>query len=322
MEHTHVGIDISKDTFNAAYCEGMSKWHEQSFSNSNEGRRKLLKWVSGKDVVFTMEATGYYHLETALFLQRSHKVFVSNPMLVKRFSQMRLQRGKTDRADAKMIADYSSFNEGELRSWEPADGLLGEARALLTVAKQLQQQITQSQNSIHALKQTEAGRSACASLVSLLRTQRTLLRKTEKSIMDAVKAEHGEMLNAIQSIPGVGPKTAAGLIVCTNGFRHFTNHKQVCAYVGLSPRVYESGTSVKGKGRICKLGNPYLRRCLYLCAVSAMTCNPMMKEYKKSLTDRGKHNKVALVAVANKLLKVAFAIAKSGQRWHGEVPKN
>ena len=266
-----------------------------------------------------MEATGYYHMETALFLQKSSIVHICNPMLVKRYSQLRLKRGKTDRADARLIAEFAASNEDMLRAWKPMEGRLAEARGLLTAAKQVQKQIQQTRNTIHALKLTKAGKAAALAMTGLLRAQRESLRKIEAVIADIVGKEQEATYKALLSVPGIGPKTAAALIVCTNGFADFENSGQLCAYVGLSPRVFESGTSVKGKGHICKLGNPYLRRCLYMCAVSAMICNPVMKAYKDSLTARGKHTTVALVAVANKLLRTAFAIAKSDKHWNPEV---
>lgn len=318
MSHIHVGIDISKDSFNAAYRDAESKWHEESFKNTVAGRRKLLRWA-GTNAHFTMEATGYYHNETALFLQKVSTVHVCNPMVVKRYSQLRLNRGKTDRADARLIAEFARNNEDMLRVWRPLEGRLGEARALLTVAKQIKKQIQQTANAIHALKLTEAGKLAAELLKPLQQTQKKALAEVERKLTKIVKTEHKAMYNAIVSIPGVGDKTASALIVCTNGFVDFENPKQLCAYVGLSPRVFESGTSVKGKGHICKLGNPYLRQCLYMCAVSAMTCNPVMKAFKESLVARKKQNTVALVAVANKLLRTAFSLAKKNQRWNPEV---
>jgi len=318
MAHLHVGIDISNKTFNAAFRDGASKWHEQEFQNTMAGRKNLLAWA-GSDAHFTMEATGYYHVETALFLHKSAVVHVCNPMLVKRFSQMRLKRGKTDRADARMIMEFAATNEDMLRAWNPLKSLMGEARGLLTAAKQVQKQIQQTRNAVHALKLLETGREAAKLLVKHLLSQRKILRSIEARIKEIIEKEHGALYKAILSVPGIGPKTAAALIVCTNAFQYFDNARQLCAYVGLSPRVFESGTSVKGKGHICKLGNSYLRQCLYMCAVASMTCNPRMIAYKGSLTERGKHNTVALVAVANKLLRTAFAIAKSGKHWNLEV---
>lgn len=319
MAQKHVGIDISKDKFNAAYQISQGIWSDAEFTNTPTGRKKLLVWA-GADSVFTMEATGYYHMETAMFLHdKKCMVHVANPMLVKRFSQMRFQRGKTDKADARMIAEYAVCNEARLRDWAPAEGRLGEARSLLTSIKQVSKQITQSVNCLEALKLTKAGRIAAHGMAVLLRAQRRTLSALEESLQVIVKEEFKDMYNAIITIPGVGPKTTAALIVCTNGFKEFENQKQVCAYVGLSPRVYESGSSVRGKGHICKLGNPYLRHLLYMCAVSSLMHNPECRKFKESLEERGKKPKVAIVATANKLLRIAFSVAKNKTTWNPEM---
>jgi len=319
MAQKHVGIDISKDTFNAAYQISKGCWSDAEFENKPSGRKKLLEWA-GEDAVFTMEATGYYHLETALFLHgKKRRVHVANPMLVKRFSQMMFQRGKTDRADARMIAEFAVCNEDRLRDWRPAEGRLGEARTLLTAIKQVSKQITQSSNCLGALKLTKAGKTAALAMAILLRSQRRALLALEKSLQIIVKEEFKDMYDAIISIPGIGPKTTAALIVCTNGFKEFQNQKQVSAYVGLSPRVFESGSSVRGKGHICKLGNPYLRKLLYMCGVTSLQHNPICSKYSDSLESSGKAKKVVIVAVANKLLRIAFSVAKTGTTWKPEL---
>ena len=99
------------------------------------------------------------------------------------------------------------------------------------------------------------------------------------------------------------------LIVLTGAFTKFSNAKQLSSYFGLSPRIFESGTSVKGKARITKMGMSKIRAMLYVCAWSAKRCNTACKELYDRLVAKGKSKRLALIAVANKLLKQAFAIA-------------
>lgn len=315
----HVGIDISKDTFNAAFKDSEGRWRESSFVNKAKGFRELLSWV-GSTAKFTMEATGYYHLETALFLHgKGQTVHVSNPMLVKRFSQMRFQRAKTDRADARMISEYSVVNATELRIWKPATTEMAKARTIITAIKQLDKQNAQTMSCIHALKLTTAGRATATRLVPLLKAQRTLRRDLEKSVEELVKDSFDEEYKCALTIPGVGEKTASSIIVCTNGLKDFTTSKQIVAYVGLSPRVFESGSSVRGRGHICKLGSGYLRKLLYMCAVSSLRCNKPCRLFYDKLVASGKPKKVAMVAVANKLLRTIFSLIKAKCAWSLEV---
>jgi transposase len=117
------------------------------------------------------------------------------------------------------------------------------------------------------------------------------------------------MYDQLQSIPGLGRKTALFLIVITGGFRKFENHKQLASYIGISPRIFESGTSVKGRAKICKMGMSKIRAMLYVCAWSAKKCNKACKELYDRLVENGKSKKLAFIAVVNKLIKQAFAIA-------------
>lgn len=137
------------------------------------------------------------------------------------------------------------------------------------------------------------------------------MEKIENEINDLIDKNNHEDFNNLQTIPGIGKKSAAALIATTDAMQRFDNHRQVCSYFGLSPRTFQSGTSVKGKARICKMGMSRIRRLLYLAAVSASRYNPPCRELYQRLVMAGKAKKLALVAVANKLIKIAFAICKN-----------
>ena len=116
----------------------------------------------------------------------------------------------------------------------------------------------------------------------------------------------------LRTIPGIGLKTALFLIVVTDGFKKFENAKQLCSYVGITPTIRESGSSVRGRSRISKVGNRKLRNLLFMCSMSAYKQNKGCREIFVRITNKGKSKKLALIAVSNKLLKQSFAIAKSG----------
>ena len=116
----------------------------------------------------------------------------------------------------------------------------------------------------------------------------------------------------MKSIPGLGEKTALFLIVTTTGFTKFEKASQLCSYVGITPTIRESGSSVRGRSRISKVGNKKLRNLLFLCAFSACKYNKNCRAIYERIIAKGKSKKLALIAVANKLLKQAFAIVKSG----------
>jgi len=134
----------------------------------------------------------------------------------------------------------------------------------------------------------------------------------ESYIESTIKENEPEMLTNLTSISGIGKKTALMLISSTNAFSTFENHKQLSAYFGLAPAERTSGTSIKGRSRITKKGNPLIRNHLFLCSFTAYKHNPQCKALYKRIVDKGKSKKLALIAVCNKLLKQAYAVAKSG----------
>jgi transposase len=123
------------------------------------------------------------------------------------------------------------------------------------------------------------------------------------------KKHYSAMLASLESIPGIGRKTAIMLLVASRGFVRFSAYRKLSSYMGLCPRIFESGTSVKGKARICKMGMSSMRAMLYVCAWSAKGYNKACSELYERLLAKGKAKKLALIAVVNKLLKQAFAIA-------------
>lgn len=133
-----------------------------------------------------------------------------------------------------------------------------------------------------------------------------------------VKENEPELLSNLQSIPGVGRKTALLLINGTDGFRQFSRASQVISYVGLVPMEYSSGSSVRKQSRIGKTGNPQIRNHLFLCAFTASQHNKQCKALYERIIAKGKSKKLALVAVCNKLIKQSFAIAKRGLPYDAE----
>ena len=302
-----IGIDISKDFFDVV---DMSNQHFQ-FQNSSKGFKAFSKLLSA-DSVCVMEATGYYHLRLAYFLlENEFKVSIVNPLSVKRFIQMKLSKIKTDKSDAKMIRLYGQNNE--LKLWkgnsENQVELLQIARLLDSYTKQT----TALKNKIHGEK--TLGKPSTIVFHSLKRSLKFIQK--EKELLEArmetlVKEDHAAMLTNLESIPGMGRKTASLLIVYTDAFSRFDSAAALCSYCGITPIIRKSGTSVNGRPRISKMGNQKLRNLLFLCSFTASMHNKACKDIYQRITNKGKSKKLALIAVSNKLLKQAFAIAKSG----------
>lgn len=146
---------------------------------------------------------------------------------------------------------------------------------------------------------------------SLKNIERELL-KLEEKLLVLVKKIHQDLLTRIETIPGIGKKTALALVVLTDGFERFQSGSELCSYSGLTPMIRQSGSSVRGRAKISKMGNTKLRNLLFMCSFNACKYNKACKAIYDRIVAKGKSKKLALIAVCNKLLKQAFAIAKSG----------
>jgi transposase len=301
------GVDISKDVFDVVDSNGK---HFQ-FPNNSKGFKDLFKAISSEALV-VMEATGYYHYSLAQFLyEQGVMVSVVNPLSVKRFIQMKLSKVKTDKADAKAICEYATINEVPL--YTARNKHQAECLQILSMLDIYIKQSTALKNKMHGEK--TLGKPSKAVFHSLNRTLKAVqgeMKVLEDRLMDLVKEEQQKQLTLLKSIPGMGNKTAMHLIVITNGFSNFENARQLCSYTGITPIIRVSGSSVRGKSRISKMGNSKLRNLLFMCSFTACKHNKACREIYERIIAKGKSKKLALIAVCNKLLKQAFAIAKSG----------
>ena len=309
----YFGIDISKDVFDV--CDNNLNYYQ--FKNSVLGFKKLLKLLD-KDSICVMEATGYYHVRLAYFLLESgFGVSVVNPLKIKRFIQMSLSKVKTDKSDSKMIQMYGQERSPKL--WLGQSKTQQKSLQLSRLLSVYVKQSTQIKNKLHG--ETVLGMPSQVVIESLKRHLESLekeIKILELKLKENVKSEYQESLTLLKSIPGIGEKTALMLLVFTDGFHRFESSKELCSYTGITPIIRQSGSSVKGRSRISKMGNSKLRNLLFMCSFNACKYNKTCKALYDRIVAKGKSKKLALIAVCNKLLKQAFAIVKTGIPYDNE----
>jgi transposase len=306
-----VGADISKAYFDLYFKGTSGKERKAKLSNDKKGFQELTKMIpSGAWVV--MEASGPYYYQLACFLHKKGiKVAVINPLVIRRFMQMQLKRAKTDSADAKGIAAYGELME--LKTWEPLKENYLKIKQWYSIRKQLIKHLHATTRQMEAFIATGKPDSKIrAALEEEIRHTNIKVKAAEEQMNELIEQENSVIKEQLESIPGIGPKTSLLLIVALRGFENFENYKQVISYLGLSPRIYESGSSVRGRSKICKMGMAEVRKCLYMAARSARKYNTGCKELYERLRAKGKAHRVAMIAVVNKLLKQAFAIVEAG----------
>jgi transposase len=309
LDHV-LGIDIAKKTFDVELL-GMPKPHRAQFANSPEGYAKLSAWLSRWKVECVhacVEATGGYERTLARYLfDTGHRVSVVNPVCVKGQAQSELSRLKTDRADAGLIARYCQKHRPE--PWQPPAPEIEHLRVLLARLADLQGMHTQEAN---RLQQSGDSPMACASIEAVLAVLDEQIAAIEREIKDHID-RHPELKRdreLLESIPGIGPKTSSFLLVLM--LRRFGSAREAAAFVGLAPRPYESGTSVRIRTRISKTGSTVARSALYWPAIAAMRWSDVFGAFRDRLKARGKHSMLIITAMMRKLLGVAYGVLKSG----------
>ena len=305
----YFGIDISKDVFDVSGADG----NHHQFKNDLSGFKKLLR-LTNEFSHCVMESRGVYHLRLCYYLEeKGIAVSVENPLSIKRFIQMRLTKIKTDKRDSQMIYEYAVNSGVELRLWKGQSETQIACSQIISLTNLYTKQTTALKNKL----QTEESMGSPCSIVirSLKRSLKHLkneIDKLEDSLLELVKLDNQDLLTRVESIPGIGRKSSMLLIVLTGGFERFNKSSELCSFAGLTPMIRESGSSIRSRSRISKMGNRRLRKTLFMCSLSAKKYNKACKEIFDRIVAKGKSKKVALIAVCNKLLKQAFALAKSG----------
>ena len=309
----YFGIDVSHLVFDVTDSDG----NHYQFSNKAIGFKKFEKLL-GPDSHCVMEATGYYHCQLAYHLLESGiKVSVENPLAVKRFIQMKLSKIKTDKSDSRLICEYAQQVQPKL--WRGSSRQQIECLQMARLLDVYTKQATMLKNKLHG--EAVLGNPNRAVVCSLKRTLKHVEKEMvnlEKELMALVKQSHQKVLTDIKSIPGIGDKASLAMVVLTDGFERFTSGSELCSYAGLTPITRKSGSSVNGRSRISKMGNQKLRSILFMCSFSAVKYNSACRAIYERIVAKGKSKKLALMAVCNKLLKQAFAIAKSGLKYDQE----
>lgn len=306
------GIDIAKDKFDVCLLDEGGQ-HEAVFANTRRGLNKLRRWLKKQGATtahLCLEATGSYG---DLVMERLHQwgytVSVVNPARIKAYAASQMQRNKTDRLDAALIAAYCRTQQPP--AWTPPSPELKELRALVRHLDDLKQEKQRVQNRL-------AVQHASQAVARQLRAQTAFLEKqiaqTEQLIRDHID-QHPELKrqrDLLSSIPGLGHNTACHLIAELGDMRRFSNVREVVAFIGLNPRQHQSGKKRFSQG-ISRMGRASLRAALYMPAVVAKHCNPLLKPWAEQLAQRGLTGKQVIVAVMRKLVHLAYGVLKSGQ---------
>ena len=317
-----LGIDISKLKFDVCLLRASGKFKHHVFSNTTAGFLQLATWLVKQKVERVhacMEATGTYSEALATYLSDAgHVVSVVNPAKIKAYAQSQLSRTKTDKADATLIAQFC--HERKPPQWQP---LPTELRELQALVRRLEALLEMHQMEVNRLEAGVTALSVRESLSEHIAFLNEEVKRTEKLIRDHID-QHPTLKSQqelLVSIPGIGETTAAKFLSEVLDVKLYKSARQLAAFTGLVPKLHESGSSVKRKARLSKIGVSSLRKALYFPAIAAIKYNPSIKALSVRLKERGLCPMQIIGAAMRKLVHIAYGVLKSGRPFDPSLGK-
>lgn len=310
MQLFHLGIDVAKAKLDCALRLPDGKLRSKVVENNFKGFKVLTEWLEkhgATTVHVCMEATGVYWEAVAEYLaSQGMAVSVVNPAQIKAFGASRMVRTKTDKVDAKLIAEFCFERRPE--PWQAPTPSEQALRAMVLRLDALQAMRTQESNRLEVAR--EAVSAGIVKHIEWLDEQIKALAKTIHDHIDGDKTMKNKQA-ILESIPGIGERTTAILLAFYSNLDRFSNARQAVAFAGLDPRQHESGSSVKGKPRLSKIGHAFLRKALYMPAMVALYRTDWGELFRERLAAAGKPPKLIIGAMMRKLVHVAYGVLKS-----------
>lgn len=321
-----IGIDVSKLHFDAALM--ISDYRRQGdivtarFENNAAGLKAFDKWMKeyqvsrDENTLLVIENTGLYHrLIWNFCAKHGIRIHIGNGAEIK--WSFGIARGKNDKVDSVRLCSYCFKNVDKLKVAPEPDLAILKLKDLISSRARLVDQRAANKKHLKELKAT---------------SDPAIYKVVEKAIKDAIaglsksiKSIEAEIKNVIatsetldtnykllQSVPGIGPVIAAYLICCTFNFAANRTGKQLACYAGIAPFGIDSGTSVKRKPKVHKMGNKELKALLNQGARSAVQHNPEYKQYYDRKMKEGKDDLWVINAIKNKIVLRAVAVVRRG----------
>jgi transposase len=323
-----VGTDVSKLTLDMCITSNGKELHNSCIANTKKGVSDWFKvmvkqfGVSAANTLFCMEFTGIYNHHLVEYLSSQ-----SASMWIMPGAQLRhgkgMERGKTDKADAKKIALYGFTHPHEVRLWKKPRLVLKQLKALinnrenlLKTRHQYERRLKESKGLVDK-QELSVIKKYCQPMLNLVAKQ---IKQIDQEIAQLVKSDEklNELSQYVQSVDGVGIVTAVELLVTTNEFENYADAKKLACHCGVVPFKKESGSSIKGKAGVSHKANQKMKRLLHLAALAAIKVKGEFKQYYERKRAEGKHIMSVLNAIRNKLVLRIFACVKNKRYYEKE----
>lgn len=303
-----VGSDIAQKTIDIHINDEKGTYLQ--INNNETGFKKLLSKLPENSIV-CMEATGHYYERFADYLyHHGVKVKVVNPLKIKWYAKSEFKRTKTDKQDAKLIADYCEEKSHKLHDYQAPTPEQYKIKRLISYLSQLVQQKTALKNRLHSSQD------------DFIKSQINQQIKDVKKYIEAAEQElsalsDNPLTHNLDTIPAIGKTTAAILSYYLTIYQ-FENKNKFTAFAGLSPEKHQSGESVNQPDKLTSLGNRTLRKALYMPAVVAYRIG-LFRRLVQSMQSKGKSGKVIIVAIMRKLAVLAFTLYERNERYNERI---
>jgi transposase len=306
-----LGLDVAKAKADVCLLRPDGQRFEDSFASTRQGHEAFLRWLDkhapSVSVRAGLESTGPYSRPWCDLLHTAgHLVSLLNPARPKAYAQACGLRNKTDRVDARLLAQFVAEQNPD--RWMPPDAEREELKEL-----------TRRREDLLALRQAERNRVESARAKSARDSVARVVKSLDKEL-ERLEAELEQLMQRssrltqqqtlLCSIPGIGKVTARKILAELPEVSRFENARKAAAYAGLSPRRHESGKTVKKRGRLSKVGNSALRKAFYMPAITAIKFNPVIKALAERLRVKGKAEKAIVGAAMRKLLHIVYGVLK------------
>jgi transposase len=304
-----IGIDVSKDELFCATFPEVVRWRN---SNDDAGIQELIDRLKSLQLdLIVLEATGGYQIgATAAMLAEGFPVVVVNPRQARLYAQAKGILAKTDRIDADVLAMFAEAIRPQIRS--VPDEATQELQALQVRRRQVMTMLVAERN-----RKVIARKRVRQQIDKHIQWLEQSLADIDKDIQTTVRSSPiwKDKADLLKSVPGIGSGSSALLLSALPELGQLSN-KRISALVGLAPFNHDSG-HYRGK-RAIRGGRIQLRAALYMPTLTAIRCNPKIRDFYQRLVQAGKAPKVAITACMRKMLIMLNAIVRSGTPWRAD----
>ena len=322
----YVGIDVAKDKLDCLWLRDIEslKVKTKVLPNTSAGFSTLCSWFEKQITVelgnihVTLEATGVYHEALAYALyDMGVNVSIVNPAQVRDFAKGLGVRNKTDRKDSQVLARYGALAKPRL--WQPEPEAIRTLKALLSRLSALETDLQRERNRMEKVCNSQGSQAVIESIQTMIDHLQKECARVEQQIDDHID-DHPSLKKDrehLQSISGVGNVVSREML-CVLRSRPFKKASQVAAFLGVVPKLHESG-KLKGRTTLSKKGSGRIRAKLYMAAVVSIRHNPDIKYQYERLLKAGKTKMQAIGAAMKKLVQICFGVLKHQSEYRPQI---